>query len=159
MNVRAPATKTDVWLRIDVRGADECWPFTGSIDKQGYGYFTYGSRKDGTRRVTTAHRVAYETRFGDVSPELVLDHCCHNEDLDCPGGDTCLHRRCCNPSHVELVTPSVNGRSGRSSVFNLHKTHCPKGHPYDQVNTYRQPNGGRRCRQCHRQESRGRVAS
>ena len=31
------------------------------------------------------------------------------------------------------------------------KTHCPNGHPYDEANTYRYPNGQRKCRQCKRQ--------
>lgn len=35
------------------------------------------------------------------------------------------------------------------------RTHCPKGHPYDEANTYRRPDGrrGRDCRACHNASS------
>ena len=33
---------------------------------------------------------------------------------------------------------------------NLVKTECKRGHKFDEVNTYFQPDGGRRCRQCKR---------
>lgn len=29
------------------------------------------------------------------------------------------------------------------------KTHCKRGHPFSQENTYRPPSGGRYCRTCH----------
>lgn len=41
---------------------------------------------------------------------------------------------------------------GRNPFAN--KTHCPQGHPYDESNTYRDPKGTRRCRECARQENR-----
>jgi len=31
---------------------------------------------------------------------------------------------------------------------NTLKTHCPKGHPYDEANTYINKSGGRECREC-----------
>lgn len=33
-------------------------------------------------------------------------------------------------------------------VWNRHKTTCPKGHPYDSVNTHIQKDGSRRCKTC-----------
>jgi hypothetical protein len=33
-------------------------------------------------------------------------------------------------------------------------TECPKGHPYDEVNTFWNPSGHRECRECRRQRSR-----
>jgi recombination endonuclease VII len=39
------------------------------------------------------------------------------------------------------------------------KTHCPKGHPYDEANTWVSPKGWRRCRRCRREaESSRRYA-
>ena len=32
----------------------------------------------------------------------------------------------------------------------LRKTHCPRGHSYDEANTYTPPSGGRYCRACGR---------
>lgn len=40
-------------------------------------------------------------------------------------------------------------------VENRLKTHCPKGHPYDAVNT-RWKDGARSCRECNRQACRAR---
>lgn len=34
------------------------------------------------------------------------------------------------------------------------ETHCAKNHPYDPENTYRYPDGGRGCRECHRVSAR-----
>lgn len=39
-------------------------------------------------------------------------------------------------------------------VATADRTHCPKGHPYDQENTYRDPRGRRGCRACNRQSAR-----
>lgn len=40
------------------------------------------------------------------------------------------------------------------------KTHCPQGHPYDEVNTYVTPRGSRTCRACQRarREERDKTA-
>lgn len=39
----------------------------------------------------------------------------------------------------------LNGNRGRNSE----RTHCPRGHPYDEENTYRNPrNGDRQCIKC-----------
>lgn len=37
------------------------------------------------------------------------------------------------------------------------KTHCPQGHPYDEQNTYRSPQGRRHCRACGRANSKRRA--
>jgi hypothetical protein len=37
----------------------------------------------------------------------------------------------------------------RAAEVQQAKTHCPKGHPYDQSNTYRRGNS-RECRTCRR---------
>lgn len=41
------------------------------------------------------------------------------------------------------------------TIANKSKTHCPRGHPYDAVNTYLTPRTGlRHCRECKRAASR-----
>lgn len=94
----------------------ECWSWPGVVSPMtGYGHF------DGT----TAHRAIYERLIGEVPKGMHLDHRCHTDDQDCLGGITCLHRRCVNPSHLEIVTPKENVRRSNGGG---EKTHCVRGH-------------------------------
>jgi hypothetical protein len=38
----------------------------------------------------------------------------------------------------------------RGRHFYANKTHCPRGHEYDEANTYHKPNGSRECRACRK---------
>ncbi|ASX98772.1 HNH endonuclease [Arthrobacter phage Colucci] len=131
------------WAKVAVKEPRECWPWTGSMHAQGYGKLGAGKRG----KSFLAHRFAYELTNGPIPDGLHIDHTCHN-GTDCPGGKTCQHRKCCNPSHLEAVEPVEN--VSRSHNANEHKTHCPKGHEYTPENTYRQPSkpNARRCRRC-----------
>lgn len=121
--------------KLDMSG--QCWTFTGATNAAGYGMVSFQGK---TR---PAHRLAYELAVGAVPPDLDLDHLCRN-------------RGCCNPDHLEPVTTRVNVLRGDSpSAHHATKTHCPKGHPYDEENTYRLGNE-RRCRICHRVGDRAR---
>jgi len=137
-----PADAEDrFWAKVDK--TDTCWIWTGCIHKTGYGLF------GADRRVFYAHRYSYELQFGPVPAGLQVDHVCHNQDEECLGGSSCRHRRCVNPVHLEAVTHRENGRRGKSVWgVNSRKTHCPRGHPYDEANTYINPAGARTCRQC-----------
>lgn len=84
-----------------------CWYWTGYVDRYGYGTFRVGSITDGTRRKVYAHRWSYTNSTGLEAPQDV-DHTCHNEDKSCPGGVTCLHRRCVRPDHLIAATRSEN---------------------------------------------------
>lgn len=131
------------WPKVDrSHGWAECWPWLGSVGKNGYGEFGIGGHS------RWAHRVAYALAVGPISPGLHLDHECHNRDLTCSGGDSCLHRRCVNPAHLYPRTIRENLRRG----FYGRKTHCPRGHEYTPENTYRAPSAPnkRRCRECAR---------
>jgi hypothetical protein len=50
----------------------------------------------------------------------------------------------------------AEGRRTGQNNGNSEKTHCPKGHPYDEENTYLPPGGGRECKECARQRNRER---
>lgn len=129
---------------------DGCWYWTAARYASGYGRFRLGSMHDGTRRVATAHRLAYETMVGAVPAGLELDHLCRN-------------RACVNPAHLEPVTRRENLLRGATiPAGNAAKTHCPKGHAYDARNTRTTKDGSRVCRRCvvrhvtERRERRGR---
>lgn len=141
-----PTVEQRFWSRLDRRGPDECWPWTGYVNHLGYGTL------DINRRPSLAHRLAYKMLVGPIPEGLVLDHVCHN-DSDCTAGNTCEHRRCCNPAHLEPVPQAENVRRGRGGQHWAQKTHCPQGHPYDEANTklYR---GRRSCRACNIESNR-----
>ena len=127
------------WVEVQPNG---CWRWKGKPTPGGYGRFSF----DGTR--PPAHRVAYEHYVKAIPKGLDLDHLCHTRDKACPGGNSCPHRLCVNPAHLEPVTRRENLLRGRSQVAaNAAKTHCPQGHPYDEANIYWH-RGNRHCRIC-----------
>lgn len=103
---RVPAMGTTIAERLGslvaVGAPDECWPWTAATLPTGYGQLCFDGRR------MYAHRAAWEAVNGPCPPGLVIDHRCHNEDLACEGGSSCLHRRCCNPLHLEAVTSRLN---------------------------------------------------
>src|SRR5665213_3454725 len=115
-----------------------CWTWHGTVTSQGYGYF---HRTRGTR---VAHRLVYERLVGPIAEGMDLDHVCHNADVACAGGNTCQHRRCVRPNHLEPVTSPVNVKRGRGA----NRTHCKWGHQFTPANTYVRKDGGRMCRKC-----------
>lgn len=77
------------WPKVDKRGPDECWPWTGS-KYNGYGYIAnrYGSG--------LATRVIVETVLQEPLPDWL--HVCHK----------CDNPPCCNPAHLFLGTDADN---------------------------------------------------
>lgn len=120
------------WAKVDKRGANDCWLWTGAKYKEGYGQFRISSR-DGRG---LAHRFAYTISIGEIPAGLHIDHLCRV-------------RACVNPYHLEPVTQQENTLRGESpAAKNAKKTHCPKGHPYSGGNLLVNKNNERRCRKC-----------
>lgn len=106
----------------------------------GYGLFKW---KSNTTRV--AHRWLWEQIRGKLPKEIQLDHF------------RCENRRCVNLEHVRPVTPRENLLRGSSfAAANRSKTHCLRGHIYDEVNTYKTHDGKRQCRACKAEKARQR---
>jgi hypothetical protein len=145
MRQRIP-TEVLFWRKVDVRGAEDCWPWTGRLDKERYGRMTVrDERNKAVPRI--AHRMAYQFVVGEIPDGLSLDHLCHTRDDACAGGRTCVHRRCVNPRHLEPVTLVANVKRG----VGPRRTHCINGHPFSEENTVMPPEGstrGRRCKAC-----------
>lgn len=113
---------------------EECWLWARYIRPDGYGEWGH----------KLAHRRLYEILVGVIPEGLQIDHLCRV-------------RHCVNPSHLEVVTLQVNvsrGEAGlRTGQLQRRKTHCPKGHPYSQENTYLY-RGKRACKECSREFNR-----
>lgn len=134
------------WAKVEVRGGDDCWPWIGVVKKSGYAQIKVG------RQMKSAHRVAWEITNGPIPEGMVLDHICHGGN--CPGGRVCPHRSCCNPGHLRPTSSSDNTLRSPQTLPARHaaRTHCPQGHPYDDLNT-RLYQGRRYCRECLRQRN------
>lgn len=132
-------------------GPSACWPYTGYLGGDGYGYISVGPR--GERVVIPAHRASYEHSRGAIPEGLDLGHRCHDSDLECTGGP-CPHRACCNPAHLEPQTRSENVKSGVRGRAG----ECKWGHEFTPENTYTDRGGKRSCRACRsRRQREGRA--
>lgn len=111
-----------------------CWLWTGYLDANGYGWINVGGRAG---KEILAARFGYELLFGPIPEGLEPDHLCRLP-------------ACVNPFHLEPVTHRVNMLRGNTiAARNAAVTHCPHGHEYNELNTYRQKDGSRYCRPCH----------
>lgn len=126
------------WDKVATQ-ANGCWEWRATKSRNGYGNYWH----DG--RMQPAHRVAHEALIGPLPDGLHVLH-----DCDKP--------LCVNPAHLHAGTHTQNMREkvdrGRYRNRNTYKTHCKNGHPFSEANTYRFPDGARRCRTCQREADR-----
>jgi hypothetical protein len=107
-----PPTRPPIEAFTDkISVTDDCWEWTGTKERMGYGQMRY------QRRMAMAHRVAYMLFVGPIPEGMELDHLCRN-------------RGCVNPDHLEPVDHRTNILRGVSpSAADARKTHCINGHP------------------------------
>lgn len=129
------------WVKVEKNGPlpserpelGPCWVWIGARS-DGYGHFHTGER------TVQAHRYAWELLRAPIlnRPEIPLDHLCRNHS-------------CCNPSHLETVTPRENLLRGVSPpAQHARATACIRGHEFTSENTYVDPRGRRTCKECRR---------
>lgn len=128
--------------KVNVRDESECWNFTGNINPDGYGRYSY-TNLDGEYITVPAHRLSFSLFKGELIAGLVIDHECRN-------------RACVNPSHLRQVTRKINAIENNSGTAyqNSIKTHCPKEHEYTKENTITIRGRWRKCRICEQQRQR-----
>lgn len=119
-----------------------CW-----IYQKGRGRYGYCLAK-WKRRAELAHRIMYAWLVEPIvrgKATLELDHLCRN-------------RACCNPAHLELVTPRVNTLRGNTiTAHNAAKTHCYRGHLLSSDNVFISNKNTRSCRTCLRAYHRAKA--
>lgn len=83
------------------------------------------------------HRRSYEHYHGSIPEGKHIDHLCRR-------------RACCNPDHLEAVTPRTNLLRSEITLAaqNAEKTECPAGHAYS-VHGFTRADGARECRLCN----------
>lgn len=79
----------DFWSKVTK--TETCWLWTG-YTHHGYGLHYINAK------ATRAHRISWESVYGEIGDGMHLDHICHNT-------------RCVNPSHLRVVTASQNGQN------------------------------------------------
>lgn len=77
------------WSRVNKNGPEDCWPWTGCINHDGYGRVRFKGV------VVNAHRLAYIFTYGSIPNEMKVCHKCDNPP-------------CCNPNHLFPGTHADN---------------------------------------------------
>lgn len=79
------------WRDVQIGAPEECWPWLGNRDGEGYGKVMVN------RQSLKPHRIAYYLHYGVDPGKLMVCHRCDNKP-------------CCNPLHFFLGTNSDNIR-------------------------------------------------
>lgn len=108
------------WQKVNQSG--DCWEWTASKNRFGYGQVSNG------KKLAKAHRVAYEFDNGPIPAGLDIDHICRN-------------RGCVKPAHLRAVTAKQNGEN-LSDAFTGNITSGVRG-------VYRTRNGRWQARVTH----------
>jgi hypothetical protein len=86
------------WPKVQTSEVEDCWPWSGATNQDGYGVFHIGKRAltPVGNRAAGAHRMAWWLTHGDPGEKWVL-HRCDNPP-------------CCNPAHLYLGDHEQNIR-------------------------------------------------
>jgi hypothetical protein len=93
-------------IRKHIQQQGECWLWAGRKNRNGYGRVCWQGKEP------VVHRLVYTLLVGPIPHGFLLDHL----------RDKCQHRHCCNPGHLEPVTPHENTMRGQAVLFKKKET-------------------------------------
>jgi hypothetical protein len=133
------------WEKVYPEPNTGCWLWGGALLDNGYGRWSVRISPTKTKAYS-AHRAVALALWGPISSDMHVDHLCEV-------------RACCNPAHLEIVTPQENlarrrGFKDGSTAKKISEIRrgwptCPKGHEYTETTT-RVDGAGRHCRVCEK---------
>lgn len=97
-----------LWEKVIVRGDDECWEWTGSVDSLGrpqiHEHNPSGVRRADRKLTKQPKRIIYVETHGSIPEGLCVIHSCKN-------------KVCCNPSHLVCGTGRYKTRRPTAERF------------------------------------------
>ena len=99
--------------KIKINPITGCWEWQGT-KRRGYGRITVGSRKDGTRRTESTHRLSFQLFNGAIPDGYEICHKCDN-------------RKCINPEHLFAGARQDNVNDREEKGRNI--THSGESNP------------------------------
>lgn len=84
-NVRAAEIMRRVWSHVDRRGEDQCWPWLGTVDRDGYGRTEISGKKHQTHKLVLEEKLGRKLDAGEVTRHSCNNPACNNPNHLSPG--------------------------------------------------------------------------